>query len=105
MLPPPVPLTPFLLSAGALGVSRNRFLLVFGAARSLRYGLIAWLGITYGRAVVRAWSRYVAGWSTPIIWVLVALTVGGAAYGYWKLRRGRKEDRGTRVSGPLVSTK
>jgi membrane protein YqaA with SNARE-associated domain len=92
MLPPPVPLTPFLLSAGALGVSRNKFLVAFSAARSARYGLIAWLGVTYGRGVVRVWSRYVAGWSTPIIWVLVVLTVGGVAYGYWKWRRLQRRD-------------
>jgi membrane protein YqaA with SNARE-associated domain len=36
VLPPPVPLLPFALAAGALGVSRQRFIAIYGAARSLR---------------------------------------------------------------------
>jgi membrane protein YqaA with SNARE-associated domain len=35
VLPPPIPLTPFLLAAGALGISRNRFLIAYCAGRSL----------------------------------------------------------------------
>src|ERR1035437_2777488 len=53
LLPPPFPLLPFVLASGALDVSRSRFLAVFGAARSLRYSFIAWLGVTYGRRIVR----------------------------------------------------
>jgi membrane protein YqaA with SNARE-associated domain len=36
VLPPPIPLSPFLLASGALGVSRGRFLAIYGAARTLR---------------------------------------------------------------------
>jgi len=43
VLPPPIPLLPFALAAGALGVSRSRYMLIYGAARTLRYSLIAWL--------------------------------------------------------------
>jgi membrane protein YqaA with SNARE-associated domain len=53
LLPPPIPLLPFALASGALGVSRSRFLVVFGAARSLRYSFVAWMGVVYGRKVVR----------------------------------------------------
>src|SRR5271154_3350615 len=48
LLPPPIPLTPFLLAAGALGVSRRRFLVAFNSARLVRYGVIAWAGVAYG---------------------------------------------------------
>jgi membrane protein YqaA with SNARE-associated domain len=37
----PIPLSPFALAAGALGVSRNRFFAVYGTARSVRYSFIA----------------------------------------------------------------
>jgi membrane protein YqaA with SNARE-associated domain len=47
VLPPPIPLLPFALAAGALGVSRGRFLAIYGAARTLRYSLIAWIGVVY----------------------------------------------------------
>jgi membrane protein YqaA with SNARE-associated domain len=84
LLPPPVPLLPLLLCAGALGVPRRKFFLSFGVARSVRYGLVAWLGATYGRKMVRAWSRYLANWGTTITWILVALFVGAILFGLWR---------------------
>lgn len=86
VLPPPVPLTPFLLAAGALGVERRKFLVSFGVARSVRYGLVAWLGATYGRAVVREWSRYLADWGTTITWATIALFAGAILFGVWRFR-------------------
>jgi membrane protein YqaA with SNARE-associated domain len=56
MLPPPIPLQPFVLASGALGVSRKRFLAVFGAARGVRYSFIAWLGCQ-GRSKSRPLGR------------------------------------------------
>src|SRR5271163_3536464 len=64
ILPPPVPLTPFLLAAGALNVPRGRFLVFYGVARTLRYGLLAWLGLTYGHLVVRTWLKSLDNWSS-----------------------------------------
>lgn len=86
ILPPPLPLMPFLLAAGALGVSRTRYMISLGIARAARYGLIAWLGATYGRAVIRAWSRYMAGWSDVILWSFVGLLIAAALFGVWKYR-------------------
>ena len=82
LLPPPIPLLPFALASGALGVSRRRFLAVFGAARSLRYSFIAWLGVTYGRRIVRMWSGTLQTWSTPLLCVFVGLLVSASALGY-----------------------
>jgi membrane protein YqaA with SNARE-associated domain len=90
LLPPPFPLLPFALASGALGVSRSRFLAVFGAARSLRYSFIAWLGVTYGRRVVRLWSRTLQTWSTPLLSVFIGLMVVGLCLGIWKIRGLRK---------------
>ena len=85
LLPPPIPLLPFALAAGSLGVSRRRFLAVFGTARSLRYSLIAWLGVAYGRRIVQLWSGTLQKWSTPMLWVSVGLLAGGVCYGIWKV--------------------
>ena len=90
LLPPPIPLLPFALASGALGVSRRRFLAVFGAARSLRYCFIAWLGVTYGRRIVRMWSGTLQRWSTPLRCVFVGLLVAGTCYVIWKIRGLRK---------------
>jgi membrane protein YqaA with SNARE-associated domain len=94
ILPPPIPLLPFLLAAGALGVSSKQFLWSFSIARTVRYSLIAWLGATYGRRVLRLWSRYLAGWTDVILWVLLGLLIAAIVFGIWKYRRDR---RGARV--------
>ena len=52
VLPPPFPLTPFILTCGALDVNRTRFFATFAAVRLLRFGLEAWLARTYGRGVL-----------------------------------------------------
>jgi len=92
LLPPPIPLLPFLLASGALGVSRRRFLVVYGAARSLRYSLVAWLAAAYGRRVVRLWSGTLNTWSTPLLCVFVGLLVAGVCFGIWKIRGWRKSE-------------
>ena len=94
VLPPPIPLSPFVLASGALGVSRNRFLAVFGMARCLRYSFIAWLGAVYGRHMVRVWSGTLQRWSTPLLCVFVCLLVTGIGFGIWKARGLRKIDAG-----------
>jgi membrane protein YqaA with SNARE-associated domain len=90
MLPPPIPLLPFAVAAGALGVSRQRFLAVYGAARSLRYSFIAWLGVVYGRRIVLMWTGVLQAWSTPLLCVFVGLLAIGICYGIWKMRGLRK---------------
>jgi membrane protein YqaA with SNARE-associated domain len=92
LLPPPIPLLPFALASGALGVPRRRFLIVFGAARTLRYSLNAWIGVVYGRHVVRLWSAMLQKWSTPLLWVFVVLLVGAACFAIWQVRSHRKSE-------------
>jgi membrane protein YqaA with SNARE-associated domain len=52
LLPPPFPLTPFILTCGALDVSRWRFFATFACARLVRFGLEAVLARTYGSRIV-----------------------------------------------------
>jgi membrane protein YqaA with SNARE-associated domain len=98
LLPPPIPLLPFALASGALGVSRNRFLVVYGAARTLRYSLVAWLGATYGRHVIRMWSGTLQKWSTPLLCMFVALLAAGVCFKIWKVRRLRKIDAAEKLA-------
>jgi len=90
IMPPPIPLMPFLLSAGALGVRRNTFLASFGIARAVRYSLLAWLGVTYGQRVIRVWSHYLAGWSDVIIWTFIGLLIAAIIFGIWKYRHDKR---------------
>ena len=91
MLPPPIPLWPFLLAAGALGVTWQRFLAAFGAGRALRYALVGWLAVRYGRHVIRLWSATLDKWSAPIGWTFGILMAASLAYGLWKFRRLREK--------------
>ena len=100
LLPPPIPLLPFALASGALGVSRRRFLAVFGVARSLRYSFIAWLGVTYGRRIVRMWSGSLQQWSTPLLCVFVGLLIVGTCFAIWKIRGLRKIDAAKKLARP-----
>ncbi len=86
ILPPPIPLLPFALASGALGVSRGRFLSIYGAARCLRYSFIAWLGVAYGRRIVRMWTGTLQAWSTPLLCVFFGLLAVAVCYGIWKMR-------------------
>jgi membrane protein YqaA with SNARE-associated domain len=90
VLPPPIPLSPFILASGALGVSRRRFLIVFATARSLRYALIAWLAVVYGRRVVHLWNTTLQKWSTPLLWTFCMVMVAAILYAVWKLRHPTK---------------
>ena len=87
VLPPPIPLSPFLLAAGALKVSLRRFLSVFAAARTLRYSIIGWLAVRYGRHVVHLWSSSLDKYAAPFGWTFAALLVAGISYAIWKFRR------------------
>jgi membrane protein YqaA with SNARE-associated domain len=98
VLPPPIPLSPFLLASGALGVSRGRFLVIYGAARTLRYSLVAWLGVAYGRHAIRLWSGTLQKWSTPLLWVFAGLLVTGTCYGIWKIGGLRKTDAAEKLA-------
>jgi len=53
LMPPPFPLTPFILTCGALAVDRWRFFLTFGGMRLLRFGIEALLARRYGRGILR----------------------------------------------------
>jgi membrane protein YqaA with SNARE-associated domain len=89
LLPPPIPLTAFLLAAGALGVSRRRFLVAYNAARVVRYSLVSWAGVVYGRSVVHWWTNTLAGWSGVIGWTFAATMIAAIAFGIWRYRRQR----------------
>jgi membrane protein YqaA with SNARE-associated domain len=91
MIPPPVPLMPFLLAAGALGLSRIGFLISYCLGRAIRYGVIGWLGFRYGRQMLALWQKYLEAWTTPILTVYISLIVLGAAYSFWKYRMGKRK--------------
>lgn len=90
ILPPPMPLAPFVLAAGALNMSRKKFMWTFTVSRAARHALAAWLGLHYGKHIVHLWSRFSAKWATTILivlWVGIGISCGIA---FWKLYKTSK---------------
>jgi membrane protein YqaA with SNARE-associated domain len=56
VLPPPFPLTPFVLTSGALGLDKRKFFLTLGAMRVLRFFAESLLAVIYGRRIL-SWLR------------------------------------------------
>jgi len=52
LLPPPMPLVPFVLAAGAMQYSVNKFLLAMTLGRIVRYLILAYLAARYGRKIL-----------------------------------------------------
>jgi membrane protein YqaA with SNARE-associated domain len=52
LLPPPVPLVPFVIAAGATQYATNKFLIALTLGRAIRYTILALLAEHYGRQII-----------------------------------------------------
>jgi membrane protein YqaA with SNARE-associated domain len=88
ILPPPFPLVPLLLAAGALQYPKKKFVAALASGRAVRYSLVAGLGSLYARQITGFFSRYYK----PAALVLIGLAVVGGILSfleYWRSRRHR----------------
>lgn len=51
LLPPPMPMVPFVIAAGALQYSTKKFIAAMSLGRIIRYCILAYLGAKYGRKI------------------------------------------------------
>jgi membrane protein YqaA with SNARE-associated domain len=86
MLPPPFPIVPMLLAAGAMQYSTGKFLTALAVGRGIRYTILAYLGFHYGRHIVRLFALYY--W--PVLIILTAFSVLGALFGLFEYKRRQK---------------
>ncbi len=87
ILPPPMPLSPFVLAAGALKMSRKTFMVTFTISRFVRHAFAVWLGVHYGKHVLVLWRKFAATWGTPVlifVWTVIAISVAYALWQLWK---------------------
>jgi membrane protein YqaA with SNARE-associated domain len=96
MLPPPFPLVPVLLTAGALQYSRKKFLAALALGRAVRYSLIAGLGSLYARQITAFFNRYYK----TALFVLIGLALLG---GIFALREYLNSRRNNNPRQPAVS--
>lgn len=77
ILPPPAPLMPFLIAAGALKMSKRRYYLSFTISRFARHAFFAWLGMHYGRSIMPIYLRFADKYG----WLLLVAVWGSVAFG------------------------
>ena len=83
MLPPPFPIVPMLLAAGAMQYPTRKFLTALAVGRGIRFTILAYLGYHYGRHIVNFFALYY--W--PILIALIAFSVLGGLYGFYEYKR------------------
>ena len=76
LLPPPFPLVPVLLTAGALQYSRKKFVAALTLGRSVRYFLVAGFGSIYARQITGFFNRYYK----LAVFILFGLAVVGSIF-------------------------
>lgn len=76
VLPPPVPMVPFLIAAGATHYSRNKFLGALAIGRGIRYGILAFLAAIYGQRILHLISHHATPIAIVVIVAIIAATIG-----------------------------
>jgi membrane protein YqaA with SNARE-associated domain len=71
LLPPPMPLVPFVLAAGAMQYSVKKFLLAMTLGRIVRYMILAYLAARYGRKML----PFLLEHGHPVLAAVVGLVV------------------------------
>jgi membrane protein YqaA with SNARE-associated domain len=74
LVPPPMPMVPFVLAAGAMQYSVGKFLAALTLGRAVRYSVLAYLAARYGRQMLTFLSQV----GRPILITAVALVAAAA---------------------------
>jgi membrane protein YqaA with SNARE-associated domain len=88
LVPPPFPITPFLIAAGAMQYPTKKFLAALSLGRIIRYTIFAYLGARYGRKII----ALIAEAGHPLTLAIVAALAGTAVviFFLWRGFKGRK---------------
>jgi membrane protein DedA with SNARE-associated domain len=86
ILPPPFPIVPMLLVAGAMQYPTKKFLAALTVGRGIRFTILGYLGAHYGRTILKWFGEYY--W--PVLIALIAFSAAGALYGLYQYKRRQK---------------
>jgi membrane protein DedA with SNARE-associated domain len=90
LIPPPFPVAPILLAAGALNYPTKKFLTAIAIGRAIRFSADALLGIVFGRAILRFFAHYYK----PALYTLIGLAIVGGIVGLIYYKRWRQSRQG-----------
>jgi membrane protein YqaA with SNARE-associated domain len=90
LLPPPMPMVPFLCAAGALQYPVRKFLAALTLGRISRYMILAYLAARYGRRII----AFIAQHGHPVVVgiIVVLIAIAAAVFYFW---RGKKSEKRT----------
>lgn len=93
VMPPPFPMSPLLLAAGALHYPRKKFLTSLSLGRGVRYFALAYLAKVYGKVILGWLTRYYH----PLLYVLIGLAsaggIGALVYFKWYRPKRQRQER------------
>jgi membrane protein YqaA with SNARE-associated domain len=96
VIPPPMPIVPILIVAGALDYPRKKFLCALALGRGTRYLLLAYLGHVYGRGILHWLGKYYQ----PLLYILIGLAALGGLIGMYFWWRNKHKGAASRPSTP-----
>lgn len=96
--PPPFPFTPFIMAASALQYSRRKLLVVTGAARMVRFSVLAVLALLFGRRILHWAENEVV--QDVLIGLMVLCIVGSVISVVGWIKRSRPGNRPSRRHEP-----
>jgi membrane protein DedA with SNARE-associated domain len=85
ILPPPTPMVPFLIAAGAMQYSRNKFLIALSIGRAIRFSILAYLGSVYGRWIITAITSH----AEPILITFICASVAITLYILFRYKKSK----------------
>ena len=94
ILPPPMPLSPFVLAAGALDMSKKKFMTAFTLSRAVRHVVAAWLGVLYGQHILRLFEKLSDKWATTILVTVWSVILLGCGIAFWRIYKTSKSLKG-----------
>jgi membrane protein YqaA with SNARE-associated domain len=93
LLPPPVPMIPFLFAAGAMQYPVRKFLAALALGRIPRYMILAYLSKRYGRQII----AFIREHGHPVVLAVILVLITTSAVIFYFSGKGRaKVDMGTK---------
>src|SRR5271155_2166764 len=89
VLPPPVPMTPFLFAAGAMQYPARKFLTALALGRTARYMAISFLAARYGRRIIAFIREH--GHPAALGVVVAVAAVAAVVFYFWRMVKRKKE--------------